>query len=176
LYAAVTSLCACSATASAAWLVPITIPGGKPVTALPGLTPRSPVTTVGPVLVAVEPARTAKLAAVPRGGAVASRGRAQASPTLAKSTVAKSSTARVNKVVALVGGCFTCAPKKRPRTCLAKKRLIGLKTYPGSWLCLFMLSLLSHSMTCSCIVVCAPTPCSKACPALRRFWNSGSSS
>lgn len=45
---------------------PITIPGGKPVTALPGETPRFPVTTVGPVLVTVLPARTPKLDAVPR--------------------------------------------------------------------------------------------------------------
>ena len=40
---------------------------------MPGLTPRSPVTEVGPVLVTVEPARTAKLVAVPRptGGCAA---------------------------------------------------------------------------------------------------------
>jgi hypothetical protein len=54
------------------WIVPpVTVPGGKPVTAVPGLTPRSPVTAVKPVLVTVVPARTAKLAAVPRGGACA---------------------------------------------------------------------------------------------------------
>jgi hypothetical protein len=39
---------------------------GKPVTAVPGLNPRSPVIVVGPVSVIVEPARTAKLSAVPR--------------------------------------------------------------------------------------------------------------
>ena len=39
--------------------------------AVPGLTPKSPVTTVGPVLVTAEPASTEKLAAVPRLGAVA---------------------------------------------------------------------------------------------------------
>ena len=44
--AVVTEFWADSATASAAWIVPqTTSPGGKPVTALPGLTPRSPVTT-----------------------------------------------------------------------------------------------------------------------------------
>src|ERR1700680_2973712 len=60
------------ATASFEWIVsPVTVPGGKPVTAVPGLTPRSPVTAVRPVLVTVVPARTAKLAAVPRGGACA---------------------------------------------------------------------------------------------------------
>ena len=36
------------------------MPGGKPVTAVPGLTPRSPVTEVAPVLVTVEPASTAR--------------------------------------------------------------------------------------------------------------------
>ena len=41
------------------------------MTALPGLTPRSPLITVGPVLVTAEPPRTAKAAAVPSEGAVA---------------------------------------------------------------------------------------------------------
>ncbi len=52
---------------SAACNTPFTIPGGNPVTAVPGLSPRSPVITVRPVLVTVAPARTAKLAADPRG-------------------------------------------------------------------------------------------------------------
>jgi hypothetical protein len=52
-------------------MVPMTVPGGKPVIALPGHTPRSPVTTVKPVFVTVEPPRTAKLVAVPRVGAEA---------------------------------------------------------------------------------------------------------
>src|SRR4051812_31697573 len=45
--------------------------------ALPGLTPRSPLTTVGPVLVTAEPARTAKYAAVfsgVQGGPVGEEG------------------------------------------------------------------------------------------------------
>jgi hypothetical protein len=51
---------------------PVTVPGGNPVTAVPGLTPRSPLMALGPVLVTVVPARTAKLPAVPRPtGAVA---------------------------------------------------------------------------------------------------------
>ncbi len=71
LYAVVTSLCAWSATASAArMLPPITSPGGKPVAAEPGLTPRSPVITLEPVLVTVEPASTANGSAVPSEGAV----------------------------------------------------------------------------------------------------------
>src|SRR5687768_7694707 len=65
------SLLAWAATASPAWIVPFTIPGGKPVTALPGLTPRLPVTTVGPVLVTVELPSTANDNAVPRPGSVA---------------------------------------------------------------------------------------------------------
>ncbi len=40
------------------------MPGGNPVTALPGLIPRSPVTVPEPVI--ADPARTAKLSAVRR--------------------------------------------------------------------------------------------------------------
>jgi len=47
--------------------MPVTFPGGKPVTAEPGLTPRLPVTTVLPVFVTVVPARTRKFAADPNG-------------------------------------------------------------------------------------------------------------
>ena len=75
LYAVVKCDWACAATPSAEWVVPLTtIPGGNPVIAVPGLTPRSPFTTVGPVLVTVVPASTAKLAVVPRPtGASAAR-------------------------------------------------------------------------------------------------------
>jgi hypothetical protein len=53
-------------------MAPFTCPGGNPVTDVPGLSPRSPLTVVGPVFVTVDPARTAKFAAVPSGtGAVA---------------------------------------------------------------------------------------------------------
>lgn len=84
----VTSLCACNATASAAWIVAggTTTPGGKPVIAVPGLTPKSPATVVRPVLVAVEPARTVKLVAVPSDGATASKDRAHVLSTRAKSS------------------------------------------------------------------------------------------
>jgi hypothetical protein len=61
-----TSLCACSETASATWMAPpVRRPGGNPVTALPGLTPRLWFKTDGPVLDTVEPASTAKACAVP---------------------------------------------------------------------------------------------------------------
>jgi hypothetical protein len=65
-YAVVRSDCAPPATPSAAWMAPDTIPGGNPVTAVPGLTPRSPPMKVAPVFVTVVPARTPKLLAVPR--------------------------------------------------------------------------------------------------------------
>jgi hypothetical protein len=47
------------------------VPGGNPVTEVPGAKPKSPVTTEEPVLVIVEPARTAKLSAVPKFTVVA---------------------------------------------------------------------------------------------------------
>ena len=46
------------------------MPWRKPVTAVPGLTPRSPVMTLAPVLVTVEAPNTAKLCAAPSDGAV----------------------------------------------------------------------------------------------------------
>jgi hypothetical protein len=73
LYAVVKSVRAWAATASVTCCEPFTVPGGKPVTAVPGLKPRSPLTTVGAVFVTVEPARTAKGSAVPRGTDVAAR-------------------------------------------------------------------------------------------------------
>src|ERR1700709_410714 len=67
LYAVVRSFCACMATASLLWIAPPTMtPGGKPVTALPGLTPTLPLTVVAPVLVTVDPPSTPKFCAVPR--------------------------------------------------------------------------------------------------------------
>src|SRR6185312_16934306 len=60
VYAAVRFVLALSATASALCWTP-DLPGGNPVTALPGETPSWPVIHVGPVLVTVVPARTAKL-------------------------------------------------------------------------------------------------------------------
>jgi hypothetical protein len=72
LNAVVKSIWACAATASVMCWVPFTMPGGNPVTEVPGLRPRSPLMTVRPVLVTVVPARTPKLPAVPRPtGAVA---------------------------------------------------------------------------------------------------------
>src|SRR5437764_12365025 len=50
--------------------VPTRMPGGKPVTEMPGLRPRSPVITLAPALVTVEAARTANVPATPRFGAV----------------------------------------------------------------------------------------------------------
>src|ERR1035438_2982580 len=53
LYAVVRSFWACNAALSAALIVPITCPGGNPVIAVPGLSPRSPVIVVGPLLATV---------------------------------------------------------------------------------------------------------------------------
>jgi hypothetical protein len=65
------------------------VPGGKPVTAVPGLTPRLPSTTVAPVLVAVEPAKTAKLCAEPSDGAAGpAKAIGRAIPTEATSATA----------------------------------------------------------------------------------------
>jgi hypothetical protein len=58
------------AAASALCLAPRAIPGGKPVIAVPGLTPSSLASTVGPVFVTVDPASTEKPAAVPSCGVV----------------------------------------------------------------------------------------------------------
>src|SRR2546421_12888875 len=66
LYAVVKASCAWAAAGSPAWIAPLTIPGRNPVTAVPGLSPRSPLTLVAPVLVTVEPARTANVVAAPR--------------------------------------------------------------------------------------------------------------
>src|ERR1700733_7431735 len=78
-YAAVKSFWACSAAALAALMVPLTCPGGNPVTDVPGLSPRSPLIVVGPVFVTVDAASTAKGPALPsETGAVA--GAAAAAP------------------------------------------------------------------------------------------------
>jgi hypothetical protein len=67
-------------------MVPLTFPGGKPVIAVPGQMPRSPVTTVEPVFVTAEPPRTAKFAAVPSAWANAEEGlqRSAANPSVAR--------------------------------------------------------------------------------------------
>src|SRR4029079_16737237 len=61
------------------------MPGGNPVTELPGETPRLPVMTVAPVLVTVDPPGTAKLCAVPRLICAYVRGAGKAAiPTMAR--------------------------------------------------------------------------------------------
>ena len=76
LYAVVKSASAETAGPLSTYRVPPTIPpGGNPATALPGLSPAFPFTTVGPVFVTVEPASTVKLLAELRftGNCAASR-------------------------------------------------------------------------------------------------------
>src|SRR5438876_7465307 len=65
LYAIVRSPWACAAVGSPKCVVPFTV--GDPVTVVPGLTPRFPLTVVAPLLVTVVAARTANLAVDPRG-------------------------------------------------------------------------------------------------------------
>ena len=61
---------ACAVVFAASIDPPVISPGGKPVTALPGLTPTLPAICDVPVLVTVVPARTAKGAALPNATAV----------------------------------------------------------------------------------------------------------
>src|ERR1051326_3119439 len=65
LYAVVSASCASAAVGSAMCSVPLRIAGGKPVIAMPGLTPRSPVTVLAPVLVTAEPARISNVPSPP---------------------------------------------------------------------------------------------------------------
>jgi hypothetical protein len=65
-YAAVDDVWAASASASAASVVPETVPGGKPVIDVPGDSPMSPEITDDPVFVIVVPATTAYGVADPR--------------------------------------------------------------------------------------------------------------
>ena len=65
-YAAVSDVWADCAAALPALVAPRSVPGGKPVIAVPGATPRSPCKTDEPVLVTVEPASTEYGVADPR--------------------------------------------------------------------------------------------------------------
>src|ERR1700728_1200743 len=74
-------------------MAPVTMPGGNPVTAVPGLTPRSPWMRLRPVLVTVDPASTPKLLAVPKPtGATAAPADGLAA-SIAAAAVSTSSTA-----------------------------------------------------------------------------------
>ncbi len=63
LNAVTKSFCACITVASLICCVPFKVPGGNPVIEVLGLNPMSPLITLDPVLVMVEPARMAKLVA-----------------------------------------------------------------------------------------------------------------
>ncbi len=124
LYATVRSDCACAATASAECCDPFTRPGGNPVTAVPGLTPRSPEIADGPVLVTCWPASTAKLAAVPSGTAVA----ALADPlnttisTDVNSAIAPPSAAPTRPRLVCVECFMTCDPPAGFESLTCRKR------------------------------------------------------
>src|SRR5207247_7671312 len=66
LHDALPICCAWAATASAAWIVPLTVPGGNPVTAVPALRPTFPLPAGVAVVLTVESARTANVPADPR--------------------------------------------------------------------------------------------------------------
>ncbi len=96
--AAELALFADAASASAECFVPggPTIPGGKPVSAVPGLTPRSPSIFVGPVFVTAWPPRTEKLAAAPRVGELAAGGLASTSNEITASASDSTRTIETN--------------------------------------------------------------------------------
>jgi len=74
------------------------------VIALPGLTPTSPLITVEPVLVTVEPARTPKLPAVNKDGACAWLGEVRAAPIRPSTATAPRTPARLPDDVRTDGG------------------------------------------------------------------------
>jgi len=82
------SVWACNAKALFAWNEPFTtMPGGKPVMADPGQTPMSPVSKVGPVLVTVEPANTAKVFATPNPWALLTQHNTESTTDVIKSLI-----------------------------------------------------------------------------------------
>src|ERR1700761_5187214 len=86
-------------------MVPLTTPGGKnPVTDVPGLTPRSPLTTDGPVFVTDWPPRTATLCSVPSGTSVATACAAVGVSTRAKRASAPVSIAAIHTYAVRNGG------------------------------------------------------------------------
>jgi hypothetical protein len=70
-YAVVKSVLALCVVASPAWFVPVIVTVPKPLSVVIAYVPTSPVIVVVPVLVIPDPARTAKLSAVPRFTTVA---------------------------------------------------------------------------------------------------------
>lgn len=70
LYVEAASVRACATNEFVVYVVPVTLPGGKPVIAVPGLIPIFPTMVVLPVLVIVEAPKTAKLVAAPICGCV----------------------------------------------------------------------------------------------------------
>src|SRR5450759_4109823 len=91
-YAVVRANWACAESVTVRWLPWVTVPGGKPVTEVPGLTPRSPEMTELPVLVTSLPASTEKDVAVPNptdgwAAAWALNGSATSSPRAATDAI-----------------------------------------------------------------------------------------
>src|ERR1700683_3178686 len=103
----------------------MTVPGGKPVMAVPGLTPTFPPwTTVGPALVTGVPARTAKLAAEP----------SVTSDRACNGRAASATTAGRIRVLYRISQLLFVKKSRRNRT-LAVFGCVGLLTdeSPGRW-------------------------------------------
>jgi hypothetical protein len=79
------------------WLVPSKVTVSNPVSEVVGKVPTSPVIVVGPVLVIPEPAKTEKLAALPRSTVVGLTAEAEA-PLTAIIHVAKSRRPKIKTV------------------------------------------------------------------------------
>ena len=75
---------------------------------------------VGPVLVTVEAPKTPKLAATPKDGAVANKGRAQMLPIAVESNVAMTN----QVIIPYLNFCIATILANRPFSCPAKKRLV----------------------------------------------------
>jgi hypothetical protein len=93
---------ACAAAASPACVAPPTVPGGNPVIAVPGLTPRSPPKVLGPVLVTVCPPSTEYVPALP-------------SPTVAPPALARAETGRTKATKRATLAAAASDPTKRTR-------------------------------------------------------------
>src|SRR5579859_4064660 len=114
-------------------MVPLTtIPGGNPVTAVPGLTPRSPVITLGPVLVTVLPARTANDDAVPRltGAGWLARPATEA-PAVVRAKALETRNTPASIMVIKPGRCFLRGPVTLVFITLLPSSLVRLSPSPA---------------------------------------------
>ena len=106
----------------------------------PGLTPRSPVTMVAPVLVTVEAPRTAKLAAEPRRLASKTRSSQRSSDSTCRCCKARFDADLDLRRVCKLGRVIGCGSKvglrEKPASCVGKRVVTGCEpgapTFPGN--------------------------------------------